>query len=104
MCAQSLRYLKSKYLSFFSAQWVSRYLGRDCYINHSPHVNKSSICRPAKEVIPELWVIGFSPDYHAQSQQLNICILPLSQTTPILRVQHDSAETEPCQTESDMLL
>jgi len=29
MCAQSLRYLKSKYLLFFLAQWVSRHLGRD---------------------------------------------------------------------------
>jgi hypothetical protein len=29
MYAQSLKCLKSKYLSFFSAQWVSRYLGRD---------------------------------------------------------------------------
>jgi len=32
MCAQSLRCLKSKYLSFFSAQWVSRYLDRDVTI------------------------------------------------------------------------
>jgi hypothetical protein len=29
MSVQSLRYLKSKYLSFFSARWVSRYLGTD---------------------------------------------------------------------------
>ena len=29
MCAQSLRYLKSKYRIFFSARWVSRYVGRD---------------------------------------------------------------------------
>jgi hypothetical protein len=29
MCAQSLRYLKSKYLLFFLAQSVSRHLGKD---------------------------------------------------------------------------
>jgi hypothetical protein len=35
MCAQSLRCFKSKYLSFFSAQWVSRYLGRDVSVSIS---------------------------------------------------------------------
>ena len=29
MCAQSLRCLKSKYLSFFSARWVSRHSRED---------------------------------------------------------------------------
>ena len=29
MCVQSLRCLKLKYPSFFSARWVSRHLGRD---------------------------------------------------------------------------
>ena len=29
MCGQSLRCLKSKYSSFFSPRWVSRYAGTD---------------------------------------------------------------------------
>jgi hypothetical protein len=32
MYAQSLSYLKSKYSSFFSARWVSRYVGTDVSI------------------------------------------------------------------------
>jgi hypothetical protein len=36
MFTQSLNCLKSKYLSFFSAQWVSRYAGTDVSRNLSP--------------------------------------------------------------------
>jgi hypothetical protein len=46
MCAQSLRCLKSKYLLFFPARWVSRHLGRDIRIYVS-----QMICFDGKNVI-----------------------------------------------------
>lgn len=81
LCAQSLRYLKSKYLLIFSAQWISRYLGRNV-TRHGHPANKSNFANGLLKVAEQ----GFEHVYFMLVMEaVEFCSwLNIVKSTPIL--------------------